>query len=77
MEASVLGCRMVVLSKEERLGYDDKGRKEAKQGLFRDKRMRSILLFVFKSDRFWRKNCEWCGVIGLEEWRNDYGGGYR
>ena len=45
--------------------------------LFRDKRIRSILLFVFKSDRFWRKNCEWCGVIGLEEWRNDYGGGYR
>ena len=48
-----------------------------KKVLFRDKRMRSILLFVFKSDRFWRKNCEWCGVIGLEEWRNDYGGGYR
>ena len=32
MEASVLGCRMVVLSKEQRLRYDDKGRKEAKQG---------------------------------------------
>ena len=31
VEASVLGCRMVVLSKEERLGDDDIGREEAKQ----------------------------------------------
>ena len=27
-----------------------------------------------KSDRVWWKICEWRGVIGLEEWRNDYSG---
>ena len=34
-----------------------------------------ILLFVSKSDKVWWKIRGWRGVIGLEERRNDYGGG--
>ena len=37
--------------------------------------MRSILLFVSKSDKVWWKIRGWRGVIGFEERRNDYGGG--
>ena len=49
MEASVLGCRMVVLSKEERLGYDDKGREEAKQGFVQRQEDEEYLIVRFQS----------------------------
>ena len=49
MEASVLGCRMVVVSKEERLGYDDKGREEAKQVFVQRQEDEEYLIVRFQS----------------------------
>ena len=51
-----LGFRMVILSDEERLRDEGRGKRgDETRFWFRDRRMRSILLFVSKSDRLWGK----------------------
>ena len=55
-----------------------KGKEEAIQGVCSKTGGWGVPYYSFqKSDRVWWKICEWRGVIGLEEWRNDYGGGRR
>ena len=66
------------MSNEERLS-DNKlikiRRRPYKVSVQKQKDEEYLIAHFKKSDRVWWKICEWHGVIGLEEWRNDYVGG--